>query len=205
MRREQMPEPPKSNFREAMLTPRDIFEYIKVFDIKDEDLNDPNATILDLGAGLRQELARQAKELNLQSKIVSLDPKLGLSLEKDLALLAYSQDRKEREDARKNLPPMPIAAISTALPFKEHSFDKIYALYSVPYYLESPQEIKVTLEEMIRTTKDGGTIKAFPLDKNQATITKQILNHLPNLEFNLEEKVKNEDWLLTIKKKKTAE
>jgi ubiquinone/menaquinone biosynthesis C-methylase UbiE len=200
----------KSDFRECALTKRGLFTkddrvgYFDIFKISENDFDDPNALILDLGAGMQQEFAREVKKLGLKSKIISVDPRLGLSEEEDLSLLPKSE-RQERLEGRKNVQPMSVAATSEALPFKEGSFDKIYALYSVPYYLKNSQEIKTTLEEMIRTLKSGGIIKAFPVDKNQIEAVKKIVSGISGIEFNATLKDKyndyGEDWLIEIKKK----
>ena len=154
---------------------------------------------------MKQEFAKEVKEMGLKSKIVSVDPRLGLSEQEDLSLLKEPDRKQKRLEGRKNAQPMSVAGISEALPFKENSFDKIYALYSVPYYLKNPQEIQNTLQEMIRTLKSGGTIKAFPVLKEQIKIVGNYLDGLPDIEFSLVLKKKyneyDEEWLIEIKKK----
>ena len=201
----------KSDFRDAALTERGFFTrgerlgYFDIFKISEKDLDDPDALILDLGAGTQQELAREVKGLGLKAKIISTDPRLGLSEEEDLSLLPKSEKQNRLMGRGKNAQPMSLAGLSEALPFKEGSFDKIYALYSVPYYLKNPQEIQNTLQEMIRALKSGGIIKAFPVLKEQIKIVSDYLDGLPDVEFNpiLKKRYNeyDEDWLIEIKKK----
>jgi len=187
MNSEQKQPVEKQNFRDASLTDRGIDDYIKDLDISEEELKDPNMRILDLGSGIQQELSRQSKERGYESKIVSVDPKLSLSLEKDLSKLEFSGDRLKRIQARKNLPDDTLAAVAQDLPFKDNSFDRVFAMWSVPGYIQDPQEIRVVLKEMIRVVKDGGIVKAYPLLDEQAPIIRDFLADQPDLEFFIDE------------------
>ncbi|PIT88820.1 MAG: hypothetical protein COU29_00360 [Candidatus Magasanikbacteria bacterium CG10_big_fil_rev_8_21_14_0_10_36_32] len=200
----------KQDFRDACLTKRGLSEYMDIFDITDDEMDDPNMTMLDLGSGLKQEFARQAKEEGYKSKIISVDPRLGLSLEEDLSLLSRHSPREigrisERISARQNLPDNSLSAIAQALPFKDKSFDRVFALWSVPYYIiTTPEEIKIVLKEMLRVVKDGGVIKAHPLPMGNKFLSaaKDFLSEQSDIEFSID---KNKDMMIINKKEKTVE
>lgn len=183
------------------MTDRGIFEYMRELDVSEEELNDPETLILDLGAGEQQNLAKEVHQFSLRSKVLSIDPRLGLSQEKDLSLPTMSKER--RLEGRKNPEPLTIAASSDALPLKNESVKHVYALYSVPYYLENPEQILKTLMEAIRVTKPGGSIKIFPIIESQLTDVTNALSSINGIRYSfiLRERDKAEnDRLLVIDK-----
>lgn len=205
----------KSSVGETYLSDRGIRDYIKNLDISETDLDVPGAVILDLGAGTEQNLAKEVRERSLRSKIISIDPRLGLHAVEDLLLMKEQQSEKQnikkRIRNRKNVEPLTIAALSQNLPLREGAVDHIYALYSVPYYLEGDVGgIKKTLHEAVRVLKPGGTIRTFPITEDNLADVKNILEKIKNINFTLtpdlfqKDNIDNKkDYLLIIKKKES--
>ncbi len=109
---------------------------------------------LDLGSGKTQNLARDVEAKGLHARVISLDPSLSL----------HSQRRLESRKINNRYHPFVVAALSTGLPFADKSFDKIFCLYSVPFYSETVSEFLESLFEMIRVLKLGGEIMIYPLE-----------------------------------------
>lgn len=187
----------KSDFRETILTNRGLFEYLEDLEIPEADFNNPNALILDLGAGIQQRLAKEAGALHLKSKIISVDPRLGLREEEDLAL--PSTERDMRVVGRKNPAPRSLAATAEALPFRDGTFERIYALYSVPYYLSHPEEIEATIYEVLRVLRPEGVFRAYPILEEQVDLIRGILGKRTDIAFDIKEK--EEDFLLVLTKR----
>ncbi len=144
------------------LSSRGMSEYMNLLELTEEELNNENSLLLDLGAGIQQNFAKEARELGLKSKIISVDPRLGLEEGEDLSSIKQP-DKEKRIQGRKNAESNTIAALSDALPFKNESFNHVYAVFSIPYYLESSEEIEKSLSEIIRVLKPGGDAKLFPV------------------------------------------
>jgi len=177
----------RSDLDGTFLSKREIREYTELLGLEEKELDNPESVILDLGAGLEQNLAKEAKERSLRSKIISLDPRLGLTALEDTSLMSQNSywDWLRRRQNRKNPEPQTLAALSQALPFKDGSIDHIYALYSVPFYHEENFEIiKKTFEETIRVLRPGGSIRMFPIIKTQFHLVKNILDEMKNENIN---------------------
>ncbi len=189
------------------LTERGVTRYMELLNISEDELNDPHSLILDLGAGTEQNFAKEVRKLNLKSKIVSLDPRLGLSEAEDIDNLFAKPHKEARIRGRKNPETKTAAGLSASLPFVDNVFDHIYALYSVPYYLNyrNPSEVSETLQEMLRVLKPGGVIRVFPVENEQLNIIKNFLKSMDNVSFVLEktETSDGDDYgsLLVISKK----
>ena len=197
----------RSNVEDTYMSDRGIRDYIKNLDIQEKDLYDPEAVILDLGSGIQQDLAKEINKRTPRPKIISIDPRLGLNLEEDLSLMKddAEKDQQRRVGGRKNPEPLTIAALSQNIPLKDNSVEHVYALYSVPYYLESDIEgIKKTLHEVIRVTKPGGSIRAFPVVEDRLVDIQNVLQKIKGISFTLTEKESkldnSVDWLLVIRK-----
>lgn len=192
----------ESNTSLGVLTHRGLFEYLDKLNLTEKELNDPNTLLLDLGSGTKQDFAREMKFLDLKSQVISVDPRLALPLEKDLAI--PGTDRQARREGRLNPVENSIAALGEALPFRSNSFEKIYAMYSVPFYLEQKADILATLKEIHRVLKPGGEFKGFPIIKDQKEILEPLLAELNDIHASFELKYSDdegdEEWLLTFKK-----
>ena len=189
------------------LTERGVMRYVELLKIPEDELNDPHSLILDLGSGTEQNFAKDIRKFNLKSKIISLDPRLGLSEGEDVDDLFTKSHKEARIQGRKNPETKTAGGLSSNLPFLDSIFDRIYALYSVPYYLNyrNPSEVSETLQEMLRILKPGGVIRAFPIESEQLDIVKNFLKSMDSVSFVLEETETSdgEDYgsLLVITKK----
>lgn len=116
-------------------TNREKEYYYRVFNLDDEGLKDKN--VLDVGAGdsnFAQEVA------HLTNVIVQLDAQY------------ERRGPAEQEEA--------VTGMIQALPFKDASFDLIVASYSVMWIPD--HELEISLTEMLRVVRTGGTIKIHP-------------------------------------------
>ena len=193
----------REKLRDTYMSSSGVFEYLKQFDIAKKELDDPDSLILDLGAGTKQNLAKEVRELGLKSKVISIDPRLALSENEDLALPTSCES--DRLEGRKNPEPLTLAALSESIPLKDESVNHVYASYSVPYYLENPGEIIQTIKEMVRILKPGGTIKIFPLIPEHREVVEETLLTIKGIHYNFTPRGisrENEDWLLVIKKQR---
>ncbi|MDP2934639.1 MAG: class I SAM-dependent methyltransferase, partial [bacterium] len=206
-----MEKEPKFDIKKTYMSDRSVFDYMDKLEVSEEELDDPDALIIDLGSGTKQNLSREAREFGLKSKIISIDPRLGLDAKEDLELPLSS--KRDRKQGRANPEPYTLAGLGQALPIKNESVHRIFALYSVPYYLENQDEIEDNLSEMIRVLKPGGVIRIFPIMQNQLSQVEDFLKKQKNIKssFSLKESgedsvtgEKIEDWLLIIEKEKNT-
>ncbi len=184
------------------MSDRGVFEYLDRLGISERDLDDPNIIVMDLGAGAEQDFAKQVRQLELKCKVISIDPRLGLSIDKDLSI--PGTDREKRLKGRLNPEKNSLAAIGNNLPFAKESFSRIYAMYSVPYYLETAEEIEELFSEVLRVLKSEGEYRAYPIDGGQKKIIEKVLGERMSIdyEFLLKEIEEDgsEDWTLILKK-----
>lgn len=197
---------PKNNSVEkAFLTARDMAAYCRLLNITESFFNSENEPylILDLGSGTEQNLAKEVRLKKINAQIVSLDPKLALDEDQDLKVL-FKNEENIRINARKNPEPFTIAGVSTNIPIEDGAFDKIVALYSVPYYLDKNEHEKIesTLKEIIRVLKIGGIAKIFPIEPNKKEFINAILESQKDITFKFEDKntIHSIAYILTITK-----
>ncbi|MEK7608234.1 MAG: hypothetical protein AAB495_01515 [Patescibacteria group bacterium] len=164
----------KFGIKYSYMSDRGIFRYLDCLSLTEEELNDPESIILDLGSGTEQNFAKEARLLGLKSTVISMDPRLALNEKEDLSM--PHSDKEARIRGRDNPEPKTIAAIGGALPFKDGSIKKIYALYSVPYYLNDKEAIEKNLCEMIRVLSPHGTAKVFPIPPEQERLVGEALD-----------------------------
>ena len=193
----------KKDSEEIATTSRRLADYMDMLKLAEDEFDNPDSLILDLGSGIEQNLAKDIRQRGLKSKIISLDPKLGLSDEEDLSGIGQDLDKEIRMKARKNAESGTVAGLSNELPFSDNVFKRIYAIYSAPYYLNHPEDIKKTLREMIRVLKPGGIVKAFPIEEEQVEVLQSLLESSDNINFSIKRIATKTDYgnLLTINKK----
>jgi ubiquinone/menaquinone biosynthesis C-methylase UbiE len=189
------------DFKKTYMSDRTIFDYMENLEIPESEIA-KEGLILDIGAGAQQKLAHEAGVLGMKSKIYSLDPRLGLDEEKDLSLPRGTVE--ERKMGRKEHHGLSVAGTAQKLPFLNEAFDNIYALFSVPYYIEAPEEIRSTLSEIWRVTRAGGTIRFYPILKEQVAVVENYFKNLSDAQYTMKLKSTDpdggEDWLAVIKK-----
>lgn len=194
----------RADFRKSYMSDRGLFEYVEILGISEKELNNPETVILDLGAGARQLFAREAQTLHLKAWIISVDPRLALPTETDLNL--PGGPKEERRTGRQQAADDSLAASAEALPFKDGVIEKIYALFSIPYYLDKPEQIQRALGEMLRILKPGGIIKMFPIMDDQIEIVSKFLLTQDQISFerearkSLDPEDQSTDWLITVQK-----
>ncbi len=149
-------------------TDRKVEDYITELNIPREELLNPNNLILDLGSGIDQDLSKSMKK-PYRAKIVSLDPSLAISKTeietfKPSSLLRIIRGSHNWKPAKRSL-----AALGENLPFQDKTFNSVYCLYSVPFYLMSSNPIleKQTMQEIIRVLKPNGTARIYPFKEQQ--------------------------------------
>jgi SAM-dependent methyltransferase len=147
----------------TILKNRSFDDYKRELQIPEGEVFRDSIAILDLGSGERQQFARDLysnTSFSRKSLIVSLDPRMGLSVEQDVKDRCNEEIRREgRINPVKNT----LAGVSFNLPFKNESFDYIYALWSIPRYFDPlDEEYAASFREVYRVLKPGGEFRAFP-------------------------------------------
>ena len=61
---------------------------------------------------------------------------------------------------------------------REHGFDEIWASYSVPYYLETPEEVAGMFEVITQNLAEGGIARIFPLSVSDNSETGESYDEL---------------------------
>lgn len=192
--------------QESMSSERGIEQYKALLDISPEDLSRWQ-TVVDLGTGTQQELAKGLlSEGYDRLQVISIDPALALSEETDLTRF-LPEEIPIRLEGRYHAEKGTLAALAQSLPFPDESVDAILALYSVPRWLKTNGEIVQSLAEMIRIVKKGGEIRIYPVQKtkNLGAVSSYLEGrHDIEPNFRLKEHNKHigeEKYLLVIKKR----
>lgn len=179
---------PLSAAAAALLTDRDFETYVSNLQLHDGILESAQ-TIMDLGAGFRQEFARGLRAYNPKARVISIDPRLGLSEERDLSDL-FPEEHADRLNGRRNPQPLTIAALADALPIANSTIDLIVAQHSIPQYIHSTAELARCFGEILRILRPGGQARLWP-------ITTKDIPRLPAFPFTLFPAVRGKQ-LLTI-------
>ncbi len=190
-----MPKPENKSLvkslREIPISPRGLNYYLPHFKIEETYFDNPNEVIIDMGSGLKQNLAREVESRGLRAKVISVDPSLldGEHLE--------DNERKVSGSFHANT----VAAFAERLPFSSNSIDKILVHSSIPYYSISEEIFLVELKEMIRVLKPGGEIKIYPYPafSNAQKFNYSAINE--KMMKNMEIETVLDRYLLIIKKK----
>lgn len=183
------------------ITGRELSEYEKIFGLT-PDFFKKGDIVLDNGSGYSQNLARNLDKLGVTT--FSVDPSL-----------IYFDKKKEsrfslekRADKNGQYHPLTVAALARNLPFKDSSFDKVLALYSVPMYSESREIFLQELSEMLRVTASGGEILISPINiffdkyhKGDISFIETFLKNQPEVEFKFKDNCFPGEKVLVIKKK----
>ncbi|MFH1632040.1 MAG: class I SAM-dependent methyltransferase [bacterium] len=190
----------------AILSERDFRQYQDNLDITAEELNKWDK-IVDLGAGTRQEFAREVSAGGFDAEVISVDPRLLLSEEEDLA--GMLEEEAEARILGRNEPfGEVVGALAQDLPFEDESIDAVLAHFSVPMYLESKSEINEALDEILRVLMPGGEARIYPVSstKNQQEVLEWLADHEDEIEVDSEIKEENlkvgeVKYLIKIKKR----
>ena len=175
-------------------TDKTLSEYVDLLQIPDEELN--NALILDIGSGVHQRFAREVNGQMRSSKVLSIDPNLGLSEKEDILNFEPEYSIKTR---RRNSESGTLAADANDIPLKTGSVDRIYALYSLPWLSINGEE-KTFFKEMIRVLKTGGIIRVYPILESQRSEVESTIELFPRLKARISQSGKDNAYLLLATK-----
>jgi len=101
-------------------------------------------TVLDLGAGPELRFANDVKAAGIEANVVSLSPDFS--------------DENIARTARKFSEGSIVAGVGQALPFKDETFDEVFALHVAEHLLTNGIR-KATICEIARVLRGGGTAR----------------------------------------------
>ena len=147
----------KTTFRNGR--ERNLEVYSVFLNFKPEEM--AGKTILDIGSGEKELLARELAQLNIGAKIISLNPDY----------LNFPEFRKEifqiyhgNHDFAGSVGS--VGAIAQRLPFKNETFDEVFANHSLSIFVhprEFPEAADLWSLEIARVLKRGGKARISPL------------------------------------------
>jgi len=109
--------------------------------------------VLDLGSGETEKFERELKEAGVSANVIPLNP--------DYSAGSF----KNKLETTPGWQGKTVAASAQEMPFKEESFDRIFALYSVTVFSHPflhPEEAKKWMSEIARVLKPGGEARLAP-------------------------------------------
>lgn len=134
-------------------TGRGVKDYEELLGIRPESLRDRK--ILDIGAGFAN-FAREARHYG--AEVVSLEPQDPTD---NLAMTPEEKMEFKRALSRGEI----VQGIVQNLPFEDESFDRVFAMVSVPLYLPRQEsERTLAFDEMVRVLKPGGEVRIWPVE-----------------------------------------
>lgn len=137
-----------------------------------ESLRDKS--VLDIGSG-GARLAEGAKDEEINTKIISLDPKYSLPGNLNRKICGGKDTTMERIK-EKQLPA--VAGLAESLPFADESFDLIIANCSVPYYQQNNDLKAKSIFEMIRVQRPGGEARITMVTKDDEDVIRDVIERL---------------------------
>ena len=176
--------------QDAFMSDWGLSKYTEVLNLNLTEMRD--RLVLDIGSGATGKFTEEAFKVGI--KVVSMSPQL-----KDVT---PSQDGQR----------MSITGRVQEMPFGDNTFDYEVALFSVPYYIPlTKEEYTLSLKEIIRTLKPGGTAYLSPVFKNKTMgegfvsreFIDDVLNQFPDSILYTLEKLNStdEEYRLVLTKK----
>lgn len=180
----------------SIVTERSLKQYEQMLDFNENDLNKWNS-IVDLGCGTEQNLAKEIRAINPNISVISIDPGLGLPEASDLSRF-MDEEKMTRIRSRENPEPMSIAALAQELPIQTSSVDAVLALHSVPQYISHEKGVEQSINEIIRILNNGGEARIYPVSKinNYQWVAGVIGGNKDKIEFTFLPDPEREDALL---------
>jgi SAM-dependent methyltransferase len=169
VRAESLPMP-ACKWTSSTFQSREPWEIFSNLRIPEQELNTPGLKIADIGAGA-QILAKEGDRLQWASEIHSVEPRLGITQEFENRTAMYPRDISSMYSVHR----LAVGAMSDALPYPTGYFDRIYANFSVPYYQDSPTEIRGSMQEMLRVLKPEGIGRIFPVTRRHEGVVRSIM------------------------------
>ncbi len=146
---------------QAMRAPggRDLKSYQEHIGFELSELE--NLTIVDLGSGSKEKFSNELKNAGVKANVISINPDY---VSKKWRRIATQQENWQGKS---------VAALAQALPIKDKSADRIFAVDSISYYLDPvahPEEARQSIQEILRVLKFDGKaviadIPAFSSEK----------------------------------------
>jgi len=169
------------------VTSRNGPEILSQCQLEQQDIQNllPNSTILEVGSGLNQELAKHLKTIRPDITTVSLDPTLGITVYQQRFFIETSADGKQLEyklsqgltpeqkdqttavqnQRIKTAEENSIAALAQSLPFKDNAFDLIIDSFGPgTWFCNKPETTQRYVSELCRVLKPNGLAIIFPVD-----------------------------------------
>lgn len=157
--------PSLGNYEMSVQTDRSLAQYEKELGFKIEDLK--GKIVLDIGSGYHERFSKEAAKHG--AVVVSINPNLkklefreaakkGVELTDPILKRIVDKLRLWKWQEKS------VAAKADELPFRNESFDKVLALFSVPYYSpKTKEEFRKVFDEALRVLKPGGEATFNPL------------------------------------------
>jgi len=148
----------KNSIEEGPEEGRSLEKYEEILGFKKEDLE--GKVVLDLGSGPGARFAKDLERSGVRAEVVSLSPDYVDERHRKLLKITLSERLKKLVGLEEVNQKANIAATAENLPFKDESFDKILALFSVSSW--SASRYKQWLPEIMRILKSGGDVRIGP-------------------------------------------
>jgi hypothetical protein len=129
----------------SMKTDRDLADYMKYLDIPEEQMKDWRSSIMVVGGG-DSPLASQLKERGLQVPCVNIDP-------------CFPQHNPLNETQKH---PWNFLDSKVTGLLKQQKFDEAWALFSLPMYALSPNDITQFYRQALTGLNTNGILRVFP-------------------------------------------
>ena len=128
---------------------RDLSTYENILLFNRDELD--GKVVLDLGAGPESKFAKELEESGVNTKVISLSP--------DFSEGKYSKKVRELLPDGKL-----VAAVGQDMPFKNETFDRIFALHVLHVGEHISNEVFLEIvHEIVRVLKKGGQAKLGPM------------------------------------------
>ena len=161
------------------VTNRHLPEYQKYAHIDIQPLPS-NATVIDIGSGVNQELSQDIRKLRPDITVINIDASLALPITNEPydPLIAGSEHlsyftlnggeimtKEDRLNRRQNHQPNTLAAVLPDIPLTKNSADLIIDLFGPALYLEK-DKISEYFKNIHKTLKTNGEAHLYPIDNH---------------------------------------
>ncbi len=169
-RRRHMRGPILGHYELAKKTDRNLKDYENELGFQAKELT--GMKVLDLGSGYHETFSKEAAMKNIE--VFSLNPNLKRQEFRDSAKRNSPNDSVPQKIFNVIKPlhwqKKSVAGLGQELPFRNNSFDRVFANFSVPYYARKTEnEYTKIFTEAIRVLKPSGEAVFFPLSQNDFT------------------------------------
>lgn len=156
--------------------------------------------IIDLGSGARQKVARAIQSIDPSIMVLSIDPSLAspdeIKWRNDYVKLRQGTTSKFRA-----YPSTIASLIEEGGAIAEGVAGAVFAVYSRPYYADTPEEVHRDLNTMISWLAAGGEIRIYPVREWQKDIVQIYLQNRQDVFWEWQSFPPGRDDRLIIRKK----